>query len=609
MHTKNRELICLLDLELNFLFASPTARAILGRDPRGKNLLAFIHPQDHSLLQKIVQQARSAGEGRAKLRVVPAKGESQVLECLATCIPAENGPGGRLLLVGHNPDRKRAETEIVKLAEFPRFNPNPVLEFAADGSLSYANQAALRMARSLKKEDPNSILPLNAATIVKMCLATGENNLRVQNVVNNRTLSWSFYPIQGHDVVHCYAEDITASLNLEAQVRQMQKMESVGQLAAGVAHDFNNLLTVIQGHAGLLQCDDKMDPRMIESARQISAAAEKAANLTRQLLAFSRKQHLQPQLIDLNDAITSISKMLRTLLGEHVKLERTLAAQLPPIYADIGMIEQVLINLAVNARDAMPNGGTLLIETGTEEIDEAYVRAHPEARTGLFASFKLRDTGQGMDAATMARIFEPFFTTKDPGKGTGLGLSTVYGIVKQHRGWVDAQSEVGQGTTFTIFIPACTRAPAQVERGKRAVAPGGKETILVVEDEAALRELVQEILQKKGYTVLEASTGAQALNVWEKHRQWIDLLLTDLLMPEGISGKDLAERALVQKPKLKVLYTSGYSPETVHPGFHPKDGVEFLQKPYHPEMLAQAVRNCLDYRGERSVAELGKLAI
>jgi two-component system, cell cycle sensor histidine kinase and response regulator CckA len=594
MHRKEKtELICLLDLQLRLVFATPSTHILLGcNDFNGKSLLSFILPLDHTPFQHLLEHVRYSGEGRACLRIVPEKGKPEFFNCVGTRLP---GDDTHVLFVGQNvTNQKRTETEVVRMAAFPRFNPNPILEFAADGTLNYSNEAALKMAQELKMEHPSAILPLNTATIVKMCLATGENHLYVQNFVNGRTLSWSFYPIEGHHVVHCYAEDITSRLNLEAQVRQMQKMESVGQLAAGIAHDFNNLLTVIQGHSGLLQCDEQMHPQMLESAKQISIAADKAANLTRQLLAFSRKQLMQPQLIDLNEVIGNITKMLKTLLGENVKLERKLAAHVSPIYADIGMIEQVMINLAVNARDAMPNGGTLQFETSMEVIDETYAQSHPESRKGHFACFKVRDTGQGMDASTMAHIFEPFFTTKAPGKGTGLGLSTVYGIVKQHCGWVDVKSEINEGTTFTIFLPTCTKSSALNETGRRSAVPGGKETIMVVEDEAALRELVHEILKKKGYTVLEAATGTQALNVWAQERHRVDMLFTDLLMPEGMTGYELAQRVLADKPELKVLYTSGYSPESVYSGFQALEGVHFLQKPYQPEMLAQAVRNCLD---------------
>jgi nitrogen-specific signal transduction histidine kinase/ActR/RegA family two-component response regulator len=406
--------------------------------------------------------------------------------------------------------------------------------------------------------------------------------------------SWSFFPIVANQVVHCYAEDITEGVNMEAQLRQVQKMESVGQLAAGVAHDFNNILTIIQGHSTLLASDPALEADLAESARQISLAAERAANLTRQLLTFSRKQIMQPQLLSLNDVITNVSRMLRAMAGESVNLRRELASELPAIHADAGMLEQVLVNLAVNARDAMPKGGDLVIGTSCVHVDESYVHSHPEARTGYFVCLSMRDTGHGMDAATLARIFEPFFTTKDIGKGTGLGLATIYGIVKQHQGWVEVASQVGEGTIFKIYFPVSCKAAASARLDRPRHVPGGDETILVVEDEPALRELVQEILEKKGYRVLEASTGVQALKLWEEYKEDIDLLLTDLMMPEGVSGRDLAERVLADRSDLKVIYSSGYSLDVVNPGFSVREGLNFLQKPYDPETLAQTVRDCLN---------------
>src|ERR1043166_2507284 len=335
-----------------------------------------------------------------------------------------------------------------------------------------------------------------------------------------------------------------AEAGLETQLRQAQKMESVGQLAAGVAHDFNYLLTIIQGHAGLLPSTGSPDPLARESVRQISLAAERAANLTRQLLMFIRKQTMQPRLLDLNEVIANIFKMLRALAGDQVTLRRNLAASLPPIHADPGMLEQVLVNLAVNARDAMPKGGLLQIETFHAEIDAAYVQQQPEARPGLFVGVSVSDSGHGMDARTLERIFEPFFTTKEAGKGTGLGLALVYGIVKQHQGWLEVQSQPGKGSPFKVFLPASSKARAAPDPAQPGPAPGGHETILLVEDEASLRDLVQEVLRKKGYTVLTAQTGRGALQVWEKHKVEIDLLLTDMMMPEGVSGAELAARAL-----------------------------------------------------------------
>ena len=596
-----RDLICLLDGEGRFLFSSPSYRLVLGResgDLRGAPCEALIHSDDLRVFHETAQEALFFRESRTvELRFQHANGSWQEFESAVSHIFGSDGKPERMLIVSRDTsDRKRAEKEIRKLAAFPRFNPNPVFEFAADGSLTYFNDAALEMAKALKKNYPQAILPLNMATIVKMCLSSGHAKLHHEVSIGGRMLSWSFFPITSNQVVHCYAEDITDGVNMEAQLRQAQKMESVGQLAAGVAHDFNNILTIVQGHSTLLASDSSLNPDLAESARQISLAADRAANLTRQLLMFSRKQIMQPQLLSLNDVITNLSKMLRAMVGESVNLRRELDPDLPAIHADPGMMEQILVNLAVNARDAMRRGGDLVLGTRCVEIDGTYVHSHPEARAGHFVCLTVSDTGHGMDAATLARIFEPFFTTKDVGKGTGLGLATIYGIVKQHQGWVEVESEVGEGTAFKIYVPAsCKAMPHDTARPAREV-PGGDETILVVEDEPALRELVQEILEKKGYRVLEASTGVQALKLWERHKDEIDLLLTDMMMPEGVSGRELAEHVMAERSDLKVIYSSGYSLDVVSPGFTAREGLNFLQKPYDPETLAQIVRDCLNGR-------------
>ena len=598
-----RDLICMLDLEAQFIYASPSFELVLGRPVTGvlgTKCAPLIHPDEARAFKETLDEALFFRESRtADMRFRHANGSWVAFETAASYIFDEHGKPQRVLLVSRDTsDRKRAEKEIRKLAAFPRFNPNPVLEFASEGSLTYFNDAALEMARSLKKNHPQSILPLNTATVVRMCLSTGQNRLRLDTNISGRILSWSFFPVVANQVVHCYAEDATDRLNLEAQLRQAQKMESVGQLAAGVAHDFNNILTVIRGHAGLLSTESDIDSKLSESVRQIALAAERAANLTRQLLMFSRKQIMQPQLLNLNEVINNFSKLVCALSGEQVTIKRQTSDDLPPIYADAGMMEQILVNLSVNARDAMPRGGTLSISTQFIEIDQSYVQRHPEARVGNFVCLSVSDTGHGMDGSTLARIFEPFFTTKEIGKGTGLGLATVYGIVNQHQGWVEVESQVAKGTTFKVFFPIATKAASAQTTSKPKHADGGDETILIVEDEPALRELVQEILEKKGYRVLEASTGVQALKIWELHKDDIDLLLTDMMMPEGVSGRELAERVLKDRADLKVIYSSGYSLDVVanEPAF--REGLNFLQKPYDPETLAHIVRECLNTESE-----------
>ena len=386
-----------------------------------------------------------------------------------------------------------------------------------------------------------------------------------------------------------------ARTQTEAQLRQSQKMEAIGQLASGVAHDFNNILTIMQGQAARLLARSPRDDQR-EELEQILNATERAAGLTKQLLAFSRKQNLQPRLLDLRDTVASMMRMLERLIGENISLQVKKPSALPAVSADPSMMEQIVLNLAVNARDAMPDGGKLILETCRVEVDEAYTQQQPLARLGSFVALKVTDTGCGMDPATLARIFEPFFTTKGPGQGTGLGLATVYGIVQQHEGWIEVKSEVGRGTTFSILLPATDgQVEAAPAESAASDAPrGGPETILVVEDEALLRELAGAILQELGYTVLQASTGLEALVLWKKHRDQIHLVLTDMVMPGGLTGRDLAERLRSDRPELKMIFSSGYSADVAGPEIAENKSSRFLQKPYRPALLAKAVRDCLD---------------
>ena len=373
-------------------------------------------------------------------------------------------------------------------------------------------------------------------------------------------------------------------------------MESVGQLAAGVAHDFNNMLTIIQGHAGMLMARPNLASGMFDSAQAIYFASERAAGLTRQLLMFSRKNVIQPKLLDLREVVSNLSKMLKRLVGETITLEFSPPAEFPPVHGDAGMIEQVLMNLVVNARDAMPKGGTLTITLNGVEITAALVEVNPEARVGNFVCLRVSDTGVGMDTAVISRIFEPFFTTKEVGKGTGIGLATVYGIVKQHEGWIEVSSQPGKGSTFSVFLPARTETlrAAKHDTDPTAFIRGGKETILVVEDELVLREMAQSILQECGYRIHEAGNGLEALAVWEQQGGAVDLLLTDMVMPKGVSGVELAEKLLARQPKLKVIFASGYTVDEVSEAFLAKNNARFLQKPYTRVTLARAVRQALD---------------
>jgi PAS domain S-box-containing protein len=398
-------------------------------------------------------------------------------------------------------------------------------------------------------------------------------------------------------------EDITERRSLEAQLRQAQKMESVGQLAAGVAHDFNNLLTVIQGHAEMLRADPAARSENREALEEITGAVKRAANLTRQLLLFSRKQAMQPQALDLSQSIADLGKMLQRLLGEHIEMHISCQSDGALISGDPGMVEQVIVNLCVNARDAMPHGGLLTLETKLVEFAERTLLPHAEARPGRFLCLSVSDTGHGMDEKTLSRIFEPFFTTKPKGKGTGLGLATVYGIVKQHQGWVDVLSAPGKGTTFRIYFPVAEKTVKVAQTGSSAgKMRGGSECILVVEDEDALRLMVRLVLKRKGYRVICASSGLEALKLWKDCAQEVDILLTDMVMPHGMTGRQLAEQLLSERPSLRVVYTSGYSVDLMASGQKFQEDFNFLPKPYRPEDLVKIVRSCLDRAPEKTNA-------
>jgi len=393
--------------------------------------------------------------------------------------------------------------------------------------------------------------------------------------------------------------DITERKQLEEQFHQAQKMEAVGRLAGGVAHDFNNLLTAILGSADLVL--DSLTPGVPEreEVEEIRKAALRAADLTRQLLAFSRQQVIAPTVLNPNEVVANMDKLLRRLLGEDVELRTALAADLAAVKADPSQLEQVVLNLAVNARDAMPSGGKLTIETQNVELDEVYARGHISAQPGTYVMLAVSDTGVGMDAATQARIFEPFFTTKERGKGTGLGLATVYGIVKQSGGWIWVYSEPGHGTTFKIYLPRVTEAaPPPAPSPAPSVSVRGSETVLVVEDEAMIRHLVQKVLKANGYTVLVAASGRDAEHVAAQHDGPIHLLVTDVVMP-GMNGRELANRLAAARAGIQVLYLSGYTDDAiVHHGVL-EPGVAFLQKPFTPAVLGRKVREVLDSSAKR----------
>ncbi len=400
----------------------------------------------------------------------------------------------------------------------------------------------------------------------------------------------------GSDVSEGTMVDISERRNLEEKLRQSQKMEAIGRLAGGIAHDFNNLLTVIEGYSRMLLDHLQNDREAQGQIKRIEDAAERAASLTQQLLAFSRKQVLQPKVINLNSLVENLGSLLQRLIGEHIDLQTTTAPNLGQVKADGVQIEQVIMNLVVNARDAMPEGGRLTLETGNVDLDKSYAADHPGVSPGPYVMLAVSDTGAGMTPETQARVFEPFFTTKELGRGTGLGLSMVYGIVKQSGGHIWIYSEVGHGTTFKVYLPR-TEEAAESPSVRQPVASTirGCETILLVEDDQALRDLVQSILASCGYSVVAPKDSQEAQIICEQRAPSLHLLLTDVVMP-GISGRALAQTILSRNPAAKVLFMSGYTENAIiHHGVL-DTGTHFLQKPFTPSILAAKVREVLDHR-------------
>ena len=419
--------------------------------------------------------------------------------------------------------------------------------------------------------------------------------------VRNVLMSVELFDFEGEPLLLIITQDITDQMLLEDKLRQAQKMEAVGQLAAGVAHDFNNVLTVIQGHSSLLLYNKPPEASDRKPIEAIAVAADRAAKLVRQLLTFSRKQFAKMSPMSIDMTLASISEMLQRLLPENITLIINNPSGLPYINADPGMIEQLIMNLAVNARDAMPDGGRLTISVKLTEMTPGLSGRNQDARPGQFLCLSVADTGCGMTPEVQAHIFEPFFTTKPVGKGTGLGLATVYGIAKQHEAWVEVETQPGQGSCFFIFFPTCAMEikhdpitlvlpVSSIDR----VTFRGNETIFVVEDELAVREFVVSLLRSYGYQVVEAESGPQALECWAKHNGKVHLLLTDIMMPGGMTGRDLGVLLAAQDPALKIIYSSGYSPGMNESASGTLQERYFLPKPYSPEKLLSLLRQCLD---------------
>jgi len=501
---------------------------------------------------------------------------------------------------------RRSETRYRSLVESAVYG---IYQSSLSGQFLDVNPALVSMlgyedARQLLTLDPQKDIfvdPEEQSRLMRECRGRGRfDNLEIKwkrkdgSVITVRLSGQAVMgEKQSEELLEVIAEDVTEKRVLEEQFRQAQKMEAVGRLAGGVAHDFNNLLMVISGYSEVMLEQVDANGALYAKAVAIQQAADRATTLTRQLLAFSRKQLLELKVVDVNTIVSDMERLLSPLIGENIELSTNLAAGLGRTRADAGQLEQVIMNLVVNSKDAMPNGGKISIRTANTVLDDAYRREHSYVQPGPYVMMSVSDTGAGMDKETQSRIFEPFFTTKEKGKGTGLGLSTVYGIVKQSGGYVFAQSELRKGTTFRIYLPSVVDPAEVVPAVKRSpAATEGSETVLLVEDEYSVRALVKETLKMRGYTVIEASDGESALKMMAESGSNVALLITDVVMP-GMSGMELASKISQANPHIKVLFLSGYAEDTVihEGGLGP--GMAFLQKPFTLQNLARKVREVL----------------
>jgi len=576
----------------------------------GRCIFPLVAPEYQEAFQEFTRRVCAGHRETLEFDMISLKGHRRRLESFAVPFCSEPGEPVRLLSITRDiTERRQAEAESLQLRTAIEQSAEAVMITDTEGRIEYVNPAFIRNTGYTREE----VLGQNPRLLrsgqhdepfYEELWRTIKGGESWQGTVVNRRKDGSFFtewmtitPVRdpGGAISHFIAikEDVTERRKLEEQLRLAQRMEAVGQLAGGVAHDFNNMLMVIKGYTELLLDKLEAGNPLRHYATEAAEAAEKAAAITRQLLAFSRQQPVQHTVFDLNAAVRTAENLLGRLIGEDIELVTKLDPELGLVKADPGQLEQVIINLAVNARDAMPQGGQLTMETRNVELDEQYSRNHLSAPPGLYALLAVTDTGMGMDKETQAHIFEPFFTTKEKGKGTGLGLATVYGIIKQSGGYIWVYSEPGQGTTFKVYLPRVAEqeetdqageVPAEAPAPRQAVS----QTVLLVEDQAPLRHLIRMHLEDMGLKVLEAGSAAEALKVARAHEGPISLLLTDVILP-GINGRVLAEQLAAQRPALKVLYASGYPDETIaHHGVL-EPGVHFLQKPFTKQALAKKV--------------------
>jgi PAS domain S-box-containing protein len=609
------------------LYVSPAYEQIWGRPcstlyERPASFAEAAHPEDSEQLMVAIAAKKQGRETEVEYRI--SRPDGSVRWILARSFPVRNEAGEFYRVAGVAEDiteRKASEAALRASEERLRLITETIDEafWMADVAVEtmvYVSPAYERIwGRSTEslRQNPKSFVEAIHDDDRQRVLAVLESQKdgkpfehEYRIVRPDGALRWILdrgFPVRNSEgkATHYVgtAQDVTERKRLEEQFRQAQKMEAIGQLAGGVAHDFNNILTAIMMQSELSLLATDLPKEVSDGLQQTLSYAQRAANLTRQLLLFSRRQVMQPRLLDANEVVTSLAKMLQRIIGEDVRLQLHLHPVPLMTHADAGMLDQVVMNLSVNARDAMPNGGQLLIETSERELDEEFVRLHPDTRPGRYACLSVSDSGTGIPPHVLPQIFEPFFTTKESGKGTGLGLATVFGIVKQHQGWIEVANNPTCGATFDILLPLSEATPAQLRcAAKSPKSIGGTETILLVEDEPTVRRLTKKTLERHGYRTLEACNGEEAIAIWQEHRGEVALLLTDSVMPGGMTGQQLARRLQEDNPRrLKVIFTSGYSAEIVKRGLALQPGERFIQKPCPPQELLEILRHCLDSEG------------
>jgi PAS domain S-box-containing protein len=591
--------IYMKDPESRFLVANAALRNLIGVDSseklRGKTDFDFF-PRE--LAEQFMADEKGifmAGEALINKEERTQGVDGMEHWTLTTKVPLKDESGALLGIVGINrdvTDFRKAQEEVRILARFPEENPSAVMRLSSDGVLLYANAASRPILEDWGCARGEQV-PNDHRAFALKAFASGAS-MEVEVACGKSRYSMVFAPVVDASYVNIYARDITEQRNLEQQLLQSQKMDAIGRLAGGVAHDFNNVLTAIIGYSDFLQMHLGKDDPLQQEVEEIRKAGQRAASLTQQLLAFSRRQIFQVKVLDLNTIITGMQKMLRRLIDESVSIDFILDPSLGRIRADASQMEQVLLNLVINASEAMPQGGKLMIETANTELDESYARMHVSVQPGSFVRLAVSDTGTGMDEETRDHLFEPFFTTKKEGKGTGLGLSMVYGIVKQSGGAIWVYSEPGKGAAFKIYLPRVFEEAQKVSEERIAEAPAnGTETVLVVEDEEMIRQIISVTLSEYGYTALLAKDGEEAQAICASAQGPIHLLLSDVVLP-GMSGRESAKRLVSKRPGMRVLYMSGYTANAiVHHGVL-EPGIAFLQKPFSPATLLRKMREILD---------------